>query len=100
VSLPIGRLDEAAFRQALNNRPDFDLALNALSWLLSMASGHEKYDPREAVALARKAVEVSVVAPSFRTIDLIVDLVRAAGDQAVITELDQIARRAARGALH
>ena len=36
---------------------------------------------------------LGVVDPSFRTVDLICDRVRAAGDHAVITDLDTIARR-------
>jgi peptidoglycan/xylan/chitin deacetylase (PgdA/CDA1 family) len=37
---------------------------------------------------------LGVVDPSFRTIDLIVDLAQAAGDRAEITSLDALARRA------
>jgi hypothetical protein len=37
---------------------------------------------------------LGVVDPSFRTIDLICDRVRAAGDRAAIIDLDSVARRA------
>jgi serine/threonine-protein kinase len=49
---------EAAYREALRNRPDDQLSLNSLAWLLVAEPGHEKHDPHEAVALARKAVEL------------------------------------------
>jgi hypothetical protein len=37
---------------------------------------------------------LGVVDPSFRTIEMIVDLVRAAGDRAAIADLETIARQA------
>jgi tetratricopeptide (TPR) repeat protein len=65
--LEMGRYKEAegAFRESLKNRPDYDYSLNYLAWLLVTAPEHEKYDPREAVALARKAVEYAPQTPSY-----------------------------------
>ena len=40
------------------------LALNSLAWLLVTAPEHAKYDPSEAVALARKAVELGSQIPT------------------------------------
>ncbi|MFO0891546.1 MAG: tetratricopeptide repeat protein [Isosphaeraceae bacterium] len=61
-----GRFDEAreAYREALRRDPENDFATNALAWNLATAPGHEKNDPREALALARKAV---ARAPSQQT---------------------------------
>ena len=55
---------EAAYREALRNRPDDELSLNSLAWLLVAEPGHEKHDPREAVAMARKAVELGSLYPT------------------------------------
>jgi len=55
---------EAAYREALRNRPDDQLSLNSLAWLLVAEPGHEKHDPREAVAMARKAVELGSLYPT------------------------------------
>ena len=60
MSRDSGRFDEAeaAYREALRNRPDSASTLNSLAWLLVSYPGHVKQDPREAVAMARKAVEL------------------------------------------
>ena len=49
---------EAAYREALKNRPDSASTLNSLAWLLVSYPGHFGQDPREAVAMARRAVEL------------------------------------------
>ena len=56
----LGHFDEAeaAYREALKNRPDSESTLNSLAWLLVSFPGHFGKDPREAVAMARKAVEL------------------------------------------
>ena len=55
-----GRFDEAeaAYREALKNRPDYASTLNSLAWLLVSYPGHFGQDPSEAVAMARRAVEL------------------------------------------
>ena len=55
-----GRFDEAeaAYREALRNRPDSASTLNSLAWLLVSYPGHLGKNPREAVAMARRAVEL------------------------------------------
>jgi Flp pilus assembly protein TadD len=55
-----GRFAEAevAYRESLKNRPDSAATLNSLAWLLVSYPGHFGQDPREAVAMARKAVEL------------------------------------------
>ncbi len=49
---------EAAYREALKNRPDSASTLNSLAWLLVGYPGHTTRDPREAVTMARRAVEL------------------------------------------
>ena len=55
-----GRFDEAeaAYREALRNRPDSASTLNSLAWVLVSYPGHLGKNPREAVAMARRAVEL------------------------------------------
>jgi serine/threonine-protein kinase len=55
---------EAAFRRSLAYRPDNSYTINSLAWNLVIAPGHEKRDPTEALALARRAVQL---APQNRT---------------------------------
>jgi tetratricopeptide (TPR) repeat protein len=65
--LDLGRYDEAekAFRESIKNRPDDHFALNYLAWLLATSPEHERYAQNEAVALARKAVELSPQTASY-----------------------------------
>jgi tetratricopeptide (TPR) repeat protein len=65
--LDLGRYDEAesALRESVKNRPDYPFALNYLAWLLSTAPERKMYDPQEALALARKAVEYDPLTDSY-----------------------------------
>jgi eukaryotic-like serine/threonine-protein kinase len=49
---------EAAYRDALKNRPNSASTLNGLAWLLVSYPGHFGQNPHEAVAMARRAVEL------------------------------------------
>jgi serine/threonine-protein kinase len=55
---------EAAFRKSLAYSPDNSYTINSLAWNLVTAPGHEKRDPTEPLALARRAVQLAPKNPT------------------------------------
>ena len=87
IEVPMSPIsDVGAFR---NGRWPLESFLEAIRSAVTWAIEH-----RAAFDFLAHPSCLGVVDPSFRTIDLIVDLVRAAGDRAALVDLNALARRA------